>query len=54
MMIKGKCKSEPFWPNSPAPVGAIVYDTRAIKVVQNSIYACMEQYSKTLETYVSN
>ena len=54
MKTKGKCNSEPFWPGSPAPVRAIVYDTCSIKVVQNSIYTCMEYYSKTLEIYVSN
>jgi hypothetical protein len=54
MITKGKCKSEPFWPSSPAPIRAIIYDTSSIKVVQNSIYTCMEQYSKTLETYVSD
>jgi hypothetical protein len=54
MITKGKCKTEPFWPGSPAPIRTIVYDTCSIKVVQSSIYTCMEQYSKTLETYVSN
>jgi hypothetical protein len=53
MITKGKCKNEPFWPGSPAPVRAIVYDTCSIKVIQTSIYTCMEQYSDTLETYVS-
>ena len=52
MFTKGKCKSEPYWPANPAPVRAIVYDTRTIKVVQSSIYTCMEQYSRTLEVYV--
>lgn len=50
---RGKCKTEPFWPSSPAPVRTIVYDTRTTKVIQSSIYACTEQYSKTLESYVS-
>ena len=54
MITKGKCKTEPFWPGSPAPVRAIIYDTCSIKVVQASIYNCMEQYSKTLETFVSD
>ena len=53
MITKGKCKSEPLWPSHPAPVRAIVYDTRSIKTVQNSLYTCMENYSKTLEIYVS-
>lgn len=53
MISKGKCKNEPLWPSSPAPVRAIIYDTRSIRVVQNSIYSCMEQYSKTMEIYVS-
>lgn len=52
MIIQGKCKTEPFWPFNPAPVQAIIYDTRTIKVVQNSIYTCMEQYSKNMEIYV--
>jgi hypothetical protein len=54
MLTKGKCKSEPFWPGSPAPVCAIVYDTCSIKLDHSSIYTCMEQYSKTMETYVSD
>ncbi|CAF1606321.1 unnamed protein product [Rotaria magnacalcarata] len=51
MVTKGKCKTEPFWPSSPAPVRAIVYDTHSVRAVQSSIYTCMEQYSKTLEIY---
>jgi hypothetical protein len=54
MVTRGKCKTEPFWPGSPAPIRAIVYDTRSVKVVHTSIYTCMEQYSKTLEIYVSD
>jgi len=54
MVTKGKCKSEPFWPGSPEPIRAIVYDTCSTNVVQNWIYTCMEQYSETLETYVSD
>ena len=54
MLTKGRCKSEPFWPSHPAPVRAIVYDTCSVKVVQSSIYTCMEQYGQTLEIYVSN
>lgn len=53
MCTKGKCKAEPFWPGHPAPVRAIVYNTRTTKIVQPSIYACTEQYSRTLEVYVS-
>lgn len=53
MVTKGKCKVEPFWPTHPAPVGAIVYDTRSIRASKSSIYTCMEQYSKSLEIYVS-
>ena len=52
MITKGKCKTEPFWPSHPAPIRAIVYETTSIKVVQSSLYTCMEQYSKTLEIYV--
>ncbi|CAF0952922.1 unnamed protein product [Rotaria sp. Silwood1] len=51
MITNGKCKNEPFWLTKPAPVRAIVYDTSLIRVVQTSIYTCMEQYSKTLEIY---
>ena len=53
MLTRGKCKTEPFWPTSPAPVRGIVYDTNSIRVVHTSIYTCMEQYGRTLETYVS-
>ena len=53
MLTRGKCKAEPFWPTCPAPVRGIVYDTSWIRVVHTSIYTCMEQYSRTLETYVS-
>lgn len=54
MVIKGKCKSEPIWPTCPAPIRMIVYDTHFTKLVHNSFNICMEQYSKTLEVYVSN
>lgn len=53
MITKGKCKSEPLWPSYPAPIRAIVYDTLKIKIVRSSLYTCMENYSKTLEIYVS-
>ncbi|CAF4457618.1 unnamed protein product, partial [Adineta steineri] len=53
MSTQGKCKCEPYWPGSPAPVRAIVYNTCSIKVDKTSIYTCMEQYKTTLETYVS-
>ncbi|CAF0989096.1 unnamed protein product [Adineta steineri] len=51
MSTQGKCKCEPYWPGSPAPVRAIVYNTCSIKVDKTSIYTCMEQYKTTLETY---
>ncbi|UJR08850.1 hypothetical protein I4U23_013105 [Adineta vaga] len=51
MITKGKCKDEPIWPQNPAPIRAILYDTCSIKVVQTSIYTCMEQFNTTLETY---
>jgi len=53
MLTNGKCKAEPFWPVHPAPICSIVYETTSIKIVQNSIYTCMEQYKDSLEIYVS-
>jgi hypothetical protein len=53
MSIKGKCNCEPFWLGHHAPVQAIVYDTCSVRIVQTSIYTCMEQYRKTLQIYVS-
>ncbi|CAF0810947.1 unnamed protein product [Adineta ricciae] len=51
MITKGKCKEEPLWPQGSAPIQSIIYNTCSVKVVQTSIYTCMEQFSATLEIY---